>query len=88
MPWCDECAKFWNPNSMPASGHCPRCGAKLAEPRQVLEHSAVDEAADDDADDAASEGEEYRAPWHFKLLVVMAAVYLLWRFVQLVALLV
>ena len=30
MPWCDDCSKFWNPNSMPADGTCPTCGRKLA----------------------------------------------------------
>jgi hypothetical protein len=66
MPWCEDCAKFWNPNSMPASGECPTCGVRLAEPHD------------------SEEPDEYRAPWHFKLLVVLAAIYLLWRIVQLV----
>jgi hypothetical protein len=66
MPWCEDCAKFWNPNSMPPTGECPSCGAKLAEPQ------------DGEAQ------EDYKAPWHFKLIVALAAIYLLWRFVQLV----
>jgi len=28
VPWCDECAKFWNPPSM-HDRHCPQCGAEL-----------------------------------------------------------
>ena len=30
MPWCDECAKFWNPGSMKPDGSCPSCGRVLA----------------------------------------------------------
>ena len=32
MPWCEDCARFWNPNSMPSDGTCPTCGRTLAEP--------------------------------------------------------
>ncbi len=32
MPWCDDCAKFWTPTSMPPDGTCPTCGAQIAEP--------------------------------------------------------
>jgi hypothetical protein len=32
MPWCEDCAKFWNPNSMPPDGSCPTCGRMIAEP--------------------------------------------------------
>ena len=71
MPWCDDCAKFWNPNSMPPTGECPKCGVRLAEPPHRDTHGV-------------SAQDEYRAPWHFKLLVVLAGIYLLWRFVQLV----
>lgn len=28
MPWCDTCAKFWNPPSL-QEGQCPTCGAEL-----------------------------------------------------------
>lgn len=34
MPYCDDCQKFWNPNSMPADGRCPTCGIQLAEPQE------------------------------------------------------
>ncbi len=30
MPWCDDCQKFWNPNSMPENGTCPTCGRQIA----------------------------------------------------------
>lgn len=32
MPWCEDCAKFWNPNSMPPDGACPKCGRLIADP--------------------------------------------------------
>jgi hypothetical protein len=32
VPWCEDCAKFWNPNSMPPDGTCPTCGRVIAEP--------------------------------------------------------
>ncbi len=31
MPWCEDCAKFWNPPSMPPDGTCPTCGRVIAE---------------------------------------------------------
>jgi hypothetical protein len=57
MPWCDDCAKFWNPNTLTAQGECP-----------------------------SSDDMDIKAPWHFKLLVASAAVYLVWRFLQLAGL--
>lgn len=68
MPFCDDCDKYWTPNSMPADGTCPTCGRPLAEV------AGIDDAADED---------EYKAPWHFKLIVVLTVVYLGWRFLQL-----
>jgi hypothetical protein len=32
MPWCDDCEKFWTPNSLPPDGACPTCGRVIAEP--------------------------------------------------------
>jgi hypothetical protein len=66
MPWCEECAKYWTPNSMNEDGTCPSCG-------RIVE-------APDVADDGASDDD--KAPWHFKLLVVALVVYLAWRFIE------
>ena len=66
MPWCEECSKYWTPNSMNEDGTCPSCG-RVVEAPEVVD----DEAGDDD-----------KAPWHFKLLVVALVVYLSWRFIQ------
>jgi hypothetical protein len=38
VPWCDDCAKFWNPNSMNRDGTCPTCGTRIAEPARVPWH--------------------------------------------------
>jgi hypothetical protein len=65
MPWCDTCSRFYNPNSLPATGDCPTCGRTLAPARG-------------DGSPARAE----KAPWHLKLLVGAAAVYLGWRLVQ------
>jgi len=32
MPWCEDCAKFWNPNTLPPDGACPTCGRVIGEP--------------------------------------------------------
>jgi len=32
VPWCDDCSKFWNPNTMPPDGSCPTCGRTIADP--------------------------------------------------------
>ncbi len=87
MPWCDECAKFWSPNSLPASGACPRCGRVLTgRPATSTSASpAAGSGADSPGDGTAEDEEEYRAPWHFKLMIALAAVYLTWRFIQVVS---
>jgi hypothetical protein len=35
MPWCDDCARFWNPTSMRSGGECPTCGRVIAEVDEV-----------------------------------------------------
>jgi len=31
MPWCHDCDRFFNPNSMAPDGSCPSCGTRIAE---------------------------------------------------------
>jgi hypothetical protein len=80
MPWCEDCAKYWAPSAMREDGSCPRCGRNLdAPPKVTAENLDLRKlAAGEDADD-----EDYKAPWHFKLLVVLLVIYLAWRFIQL-----
>jgi hypothetical protein len=96
VPWCDDCAKFWNPSSMPADGTCPTCRRSLDAPHAKRER-ARDATTGSSSDGAEVEpvdprtlnvrelaGEQAKAPWHFKLLVVAVVLYLLWRLVQLI----
>jgi hypothetical protein len=81
MPWCEDCAKYWAPSAMRPDGACPTCGRVLQEtPRQPITAKNLDVRALAEGDD----GEEVRAPWHFKILMVALAVYLAWRVVDLV----
>jgi hypothetical protein len=70
MPWCEECAKYYTPNSVRTDGSCPTCGDTIQLP-EGHDHGA----------DAAEVDES--TPWHFKLMVVMVVGYLGWRVVQL-----
>lgn len=67
MPFCDDCDKYWTPNSMNEDGSCPKCGADLEAPES------------DEADDEPRE----KVPWHFKLMIVALVAYLGYRFVEL-----
>ena len=66
MPWCEECARYLAPSGVRPDGKCPRCGSDVETPARLAEQAVAEE----------------RAPWHFKLLVVMTVVYLVWRFYQ------
>jgi hypothetical protein len=67
MPFCDHCDKYWTPNSMNEDGSCPRCGAILEE---AIEPGEADEARE-------------KVPWHFKLMIALLVIYLVWRFTEL-----
>ncbi|MCP3936367.1 MAG: hypothetical protein GY708_13455 [Actinomycetia bacterium] len=70
MAWCDECDRYVTPTSVTNDGTCPFCDSGT-----VL----VDKPAP-----AADRLAQPRAPWHFKLIVALTALYLLWRLVQFV----
>lgn len=72
MPWCGDCERFSNPNSLDEDGGCPSCGTVIAEPREAPAEEAPRPALKD-------------IPWHFWLLLVALVVYLGWRFVEGVA---
>jgi PHP family Zn ribbon phosphoesterase len=69
VPWCEECSRYFTPNSVNEDGTCPTCGDTI----QLPEHDAGDEQRSDE-----------KAPWHFKLMVVAVTVYLGWRLVELI----
>lgn len=78
MPFCEDCAKYWAPATMAPDGSCPSCGRVLEQPKvQAVarggERPSLRELA----------GEDAKAPWHFKLLMVALAVYLAWRLLDL-----
>ncbi|HEY0518840.1 MAG TPA: hypothetical protein VGC84_05050 [Ilumatobacteraceae bacterium] len=66
---------------MNEDGTCPSCGRSVEAPvRQRITAKSLDLrqlAAGDDGEDTA------KPPWHFKLLMVLLALYLTWRVVQL-----
>jgi hypothetical protein len=35
MPWCEQCSKFFNPNSMAPDGTCVKCGSFIADPART-----------------------------------------------------
>jgi hypothetical protein len=69
MPWCQTCSRFLNPNTLEPDGSCPTCGQVVADPPPVGEDGTV-------VDDRP------KAPWHFKVLLVLVVLYLGWRFIQ------
>ncbi len=80
MPWCEECAKYWTPSAMNSDGTCPTCG------RSVQAQQPITAKNLDLHQLAAGEGNdpsEAKAPWHFKVLMALLALYLGWRVVQL-----
>ncbi len=78
MPWCDPCSKYWTPTSAGDGGRCPDCGAALDTSDRVQDPKRYD-AKNLDLHELA--GDDAKAPWHFKLLMVLAAAYLVWRIV-------
>ena len=79
MPWCEDCARYWTPSAMREDGTCPTCG-------RTIEAPAVPEkltAKNMDLKELAGGEKDAKAPWHFKLLMVLLAIYLTWRIVDL-----
>lgn len=75
MPWCEPCAKYMAPSSMTEDGRCPTCG-------EAPEHYSLSgRRLGSDLDLKELAGEE-KAPWHFKVLVVLLVAYLGWRVVD------
>ena len=77
MPWCDDCSKYWAPSAMQPDGVVPDCGRRLAVPvrRRVADPAKIS---------LRELAGEKKAPWHFKLLVVLVVAYLVWRIVQMI----
>ncbi len=35
MPWCDDCDRYLNPNTVRDDGTCPQCGSHIAQPSSL-----------------------------------------------------
>ena len=90
MPWCDDCSKFWNLPELAGGSRCPSCDQVLATATGSVVASGAGapsagapSAATVIASGAGPEGgagaTTKRAPWHFKLLVVGVAGYMVYR---------
>jgi hypothetical protein len=40
VPWCEQCSRFYNPNSVAPDGTCVHCGSFIAEPPPAGEQVA------------------------------------------------
>jgi hypothetical protein len=86
VPWCEDCAKYFAPSAMHDDGSCPTCGRVLEAPKPPSKVTAKNidlRKLAAGADGADGDDVDAKAPWHFKLLMVLLAVYLGWRIVQL-----
>ena len=84
MPFCEECAKYWTPSAMNEDGTCTSCGG-LVEAQKPITAKNLDlrRLAAGSGDGNGERDEQPKTPWHFKVLMVLLAVYLGWRVVQL-----
>ena len=73
MPWCTDCDRFYNPNTLNADGTCPTCGRQVG-----------DDAEAGAPPEKLRKFNDEGAPWHFKVLVAITGVYLSYRAFQLV----
>ena len=74
MPWCEPCARYFAPSALTTEGACPVCGESVdvALPSRA---ASTDDVSLRELQRMSGE----RAPWHFKLLMAMLALYLGWR---------
>jgi hypothetical protein len=73
---------------MNPDGSCPTCGRVLPErmfaPKQEGEGQGEGGQGDPGKVSLRELAGETRTPWHFKLLVLLATAYLVWRIVQMI----
>ena len=73
MPWCERCSRFYTPSTLTPAGDCPR-GHHVADPEMSVP------LAQSQAE--GREDEPTKAPWHFWVLLAAVVIYLGWRLVQ------
>ena len=74
MPWCEDCSRFYTPSTLTATGDCPEghhVPAPSHAPTEIRQSSAE-----------PRERESVKAPWHFWVLVASVVIYLGWRLIQ------
>ena len=76
MPWCEDCAKYHAPSAMGEDGSCPTCGRVLEAPKVASTITAKNLNLRKLAAGADGVDAEAKTPWHFKLLMVLLALYL------------
>jgi hypothetical protein len=69
---------------MGEDGTCPTCGRVLEAPSPTSTASAATAQRHVSGKELRELAGEQRTPWHFKLLVVAAIGYLIWRLLDLV----
>lgn len=71
VPTCEPCGTFYNPNSLPADGTCPKCGNPVTTGEHAHRVSEPEESQP-----------EHKVPWHFWVGVIAVTLYLGWRLLQ------
>jgi hypothetical protein len=71
VPWCVSCSKFLTPSTVQTDGTCPRCG-------NTVERGLIP-GMTRPADEAPP-----AVPWHLKMVGVALALYLGYRFFQII----
>ncbi len=97
MAWCESCERYLTPAALDAGGACPSCGAEVEHPFSPQRAGGVSGSSGEPgtlgpsgaprASGGSRDAAAQRIPWHFWLLLAAATVYLGWRAVQGVALL-
>ncbi|MGH9066681.1 MAG: hypothetical protein ACRD0J_04200 [Acidimicrobiales bacterium] len=41
MPWCEECAQFYDKDTVNRAGECPGCGTVIAKPVRIPWHFKI-----------------------------------------------
>src|SRR5947209_964583 len=73
VPWCVHCNRFLTPSTVRPNATCPVCG-------EVVERGLLPGLTTRRADESEKPG----VPWHLKLLGAATALYLGFRFLQLI----
>jgi hypothetical protein len=71
VPWCVHCNKFLTPSTVRPDATCPKCG-------EIVERGLIPGMT------RPADEEQVGVPWHLKLLGIATALYLGFRFWQLI----